>query len=625
MPINYPLENYLNIRSAGSPTFSPDSRTVAFITNITGIAQVWQVPVGGGWPTQLTFTNESVRGVRYHPRRHELIYSMDSGGNERTQLYWLRGVAGNTDHGLGDGWLSTDLSRQPAAIHTFGDFNSDGTQFVFSANRDDAARFDVYVQAWGQAEARLVARGPGGYFTALCFSPDGRTVLVLRTESNTKQELHLIELANGRSRRLAPREGVADAQFRSASFSPDGRFVYAVTTVAAGAGRESRDLAGLARIAVENGQVEYVQTPGHEVEAVVPSPRGEWVAWLVNVDGRSRLHLTRTRDLAGNQHWVPELPLGVVNTLTFAPDESKLAVGFDGPRHNPDIHLLDVTQPGRPLSQLTRSSRAGVAVNEFAEPELIRYRTFDERMIPAWFYRPAVRAGELPPVIVYPHGGPESQTRPQFNALFQYFVANGYGVLAPNVRGSTGYGTAFMNLDNVERRLDAVNDLAHAAFWLRDQRQGDPRRLAVYGGSYGGFMVLAAVTRYPDLFAAGINVVGIANFITFLERTGPYRRAHREGEYGSLERDREFLQRISPINMVDRIRCPMMVIHGANDPRVPIGEAEQIVAALRMRMIPVEYLRYEDEGHGIARLRNRLDCYPRMVAFLDRHVKNRPQ
>jgi dipeptidyl aminopeptidase/acylaminoacyl peptidase len=311
--------------------------------------------------------------------------------------------------------------------------------------------------------------------------------------------------------------------------------------------------------------------------------------------------------------------------LTFAPDESKLAVGFDGPRHNPDIHLLDLTQPGRPLSQLTRSSRAGVAVNEFAEPELIRYRTFDERMIPAWFYRPAVRAGELPPVIVYPHGGPESQTRPQFNALFQYFVANGYGVLAPNVRGSTGYGTAFMNLDNVERRLDAVNDLAHAAFWLRDQRQGDPRRLAVYGGSYGGFMVLAAVTRYPDLFAAGINVVGIANFITFLERTGPYRRAHREGEYGSLERDREFLQRISPINMVDRIRCPMMVIHGANDPRVPIGEAEQIVAALRMRMIPVEYLRYEDEGHGIARLRNRLDCYPRMVAFLDRHVKNRPQ
>lgn len=625
MPVNYPLENYLNIRSASSPTFSPDSRSVAFITNITGVAQVWQVPVGGGWPTQLTFTNESVRSVRYHPRRHELIFSMDTGGNERTQLFAVSGVAGNTDHGLGDGWLSTDLSRNPRAIHTFGDYNADGTQIVFSANRDDAARFDVYVQTLGQEQARLLARGPGGYFTALGFSPDGRSVLVLRTESNTKQELHLIELANGRSRRLAPREGVADAQFHSARFSDDGRFVYVATTVAAGDGREARDLAGLARIAVENGRVEYVQTPANEVEAVVPSPRGEWLAWLTNVDGRSRLHLTRTRDIAGNQHLVPELPNGVVTGLTFAPDESKLAISFDGPRHNPDIHLLDLTQPARPLVQLTRSSRAGVAVNEFAEPELIRYRTFDDRMIPAWFYRPAVRAGELPPVIVYPHGGPESQTRPHFNALFQYFVANGYGVLAPNVRGSTGYGTAFMNLDNVERRLDAVNDLAHAAFWLRDQRQGDPRRLAVYGGSYGGFMVLASVTRYPDLFAAGINVVGIANFITFLERTGPYRRAHREGEYGSLERDRELLQRISPINMVDRIRCPLMVIHGANDPRVPVGEAEQIVAALRMRMVPVEYLRYEDEGHGIARLRNRLDCYPRMVAFLDRHVKNRPQ
>jgi dipeptidyl aminopeptidase/acylaminoacyl peptidase len=274
--------------------------------------------------------------------------------------------------------------------------------------------------------------------------------------------------------------------------------------------------------------------------------------------------------------------------------------------------------------QLTFSSRAGIPFSSFAEPELIEYPSFDGLKIPAWYYPPqkdAHKGDGPPPVIVYPHGGPESQTRASFNALFQYFMQAGYGVLAPNVRGSTGYGVKYLNMDNTVKRMDSVKDLAHAAYWLRDSKKGDPKRLAVYGGSYGGFMVLAQVTFFPDLWAAGIDVVGICNWITFLEKTGPYRRANREAEYGNLREHREFLEKISPINHVDKIKCPMMVIHGANDPRVPIEEAEQIVAALKKRNIPVEYLRYEDEGHGLAKLKNRLDAYPKMVAFLDRHVK----
>lgn len=178
-----------------------------------------------------------------------------------------------------------------------------------------------------------------------------------------------------------------------------------------------------------------------------------------------------------------------------------------------------------------------------------------------------------------------------------------------------------MNLDNTTKRMDSVADLAHAAYWLRDQKQGDAKRLAVYGGSYGGFMVLAAVTHYPDLWAAGIDVVGICNFVTFLEKTGAYRRAHREAEYGNLREHRGFFEQISPIHHVDKIRCPMMVLHGANDPRVPVQEAEQIVAALKKQNIPVVYLRYEDEGHGLAKLKNRLDAYPKMAEFLDTYLK----
>src|SRR5262249_28864557 len=387
--------------------------------------------------------------------------------------------------------------------------------------------------------------------------------------------------------------------------------VYCISTA------EGRDLAGLAHIDIASGKLKYIETPEHEIESVTVSPKGKWIAMLLNVGGKSELRLRSLKSPA--EKWTSREFLGVVSHIEFAPDDSKFAYVFDGPRNNLDIWIWDLqTNKQR---QLTHSSRAGIPFTSFVEPELIHYETFDKRKIPAWFYKPAVKGDRLPPVIVYPHGGPESQTRPNFSGLFQYFVQRGYAVLAPNVRGSTGYGTAYMNLDNTTKRMDSVNDLAYAAHWLRDQKQGDPKRLAVYGGSYGGFMVLAQVTHYPELWAAGIDIVGIANWITFLENTGAYRRAHRQPEYGNLREHREFLEKISPINHVDKIRCPMMVIHGANDPRVPVGEAEQIVAALKKRNVPVEYLRYEDEGHGLAKLKNRLDAYPKMVDFLDKYLK----
>lgn len=627
MPTVFSIDRFLNIRSAVAPSFSPDGRFVSFITNTTGLAQLWQVPAGGGWPVQLTFTGESIRGGFYNPRKFELMYSMDTGGNERTQLYLLHGVAGNTDHGLGDGWTMNDLSRQPKAIHTFGGWSNDGQRFAFSANRDETSRFDIYVQditasrgRKSPEEARLVQKGPGGYYIAAGWSPDDRFLLVDRAESNANQDLYALDAVSGAVRHLTPHQG--DAQYHSPCWSGDGKHVYCASTA------NGRDLSGLAEIDVATGKLEYLDTPAHEVEKVAASKHGRWLAWALNVDGRSELKL---RDLKnGKMIAPPALPLGVVDDIVFAPTEDKLALVFDGPRYNLDIWIWDLQ--ANTLKQLTHASRAGIPFSQFVEPELIHYKTFDGRMIPAWFYRPArpplapsgkAAGGEerLPPVIVYPHGGPESQTRANFAALFQYFVQRGYAVLAPNVRGSSGYGTAFMNLDNTTKRMDSVADLAYAAYWLRDEKQGDPKRLAVYGGSYGGFMVLAAVTHYPELWAAGIDVVGICNFVTFMEKTGAYRRAHREAEYGNLREHRAFFEKISPIHHVDKIKCPMLVIHGANDPRVPVEEAEQIVAALKKRCIPVEYLRYEDEGHGLVKLKNRLDAYPKMADFLDKYLK----
>jgi dipeptidyl aminopeptidase/acylaminoacyl peptidase len=224
------------------------------------------------------------------------------------------------------------------------------------------------------------------------------------------------------------------------------------------------------------------------------------------------------------------------------------------------------------------------------------------------------------PVVVDIHGGPESQRRPSFASVTQYLLNNGYAVFEPNVRGSSGYGKAYSGLDDVENRMDSVKDIREGVGWLHDHPEVDPDRVVAMGGSYGGFMVLASVTEYPDLWAAGVDIVGIANFVTFLENTGDWRRSLREAEYGSLDDDREFLESVSPINNIDRIEAPLFVLHGENDPRVPVGEAEQIVEEAREQGVPVRKLIFEDEGHGFAKLDNRIEAYREIVDFLAEHV-----
>ena len=323
---------------------------------------------------------------------------------------------------------------------------------------------------------------------------------------------------------------------------------------------------------------------------------------------------------------------GVVGGLAFSENGDKLAFSFSSPTQNGDIWIYD--RASGKLSQVTQSDRAGIDPSTFVSPELIKFKTFDGHMIPAWYYRPqgSVQAApnqpkarkgnrapmsilKIVPVIVSVHGGPEGQSRPGFSALYQYYLSRGYAILDPNVRGSTGYGKIYTHLDDVEKREDSVKDLAAAHQWLVTGGGADPKRIAVMGGSYGGYMTMAAITLYPDLWAAAVNTVGIVNWETFLQNTSSYRRRQREVEYGRLDRDIEFLRRISPI------KAPLFVIHGKNDPRVPYTEAEQVVKALKDRGAVVEYKLYDDEGHGISKLKNRLELYPLVAGFLDKYMK----
>jgi dipeptidyl aminopeptidase/acylaminoacyl peptidase len=304
--------------------------------------------------------------------------------------------------------------------------------------------------------------------------------------------------------------------------------------------------------------------------------------------------------------------------LVWSPDNQRLAFSFISATAPADVWVLDIES--QVLWQATRSTSGGIPMSHFVAPTLVHYPTFDQREIPAFLYLPQGQPARDLPVVINVHGGPEGQARPVFNGVIQYLVAQGFAVLTPNVRGSSGYGHTYMSLDDVRKRMDSVADLQQAALWLRASGIADPARIVVMGGSYGGFMTLSAITTYPELWAAAVDIVGIANFVTFLENTHPWRRKLRECEYGSLENDREFLEEISPIRHVARITAPLFVIHGANDPRVPVGEAEKIVAALQQREVPVEYLRFADEGHGLIKRANRLVAYPAVVSFLEKYL-----
>ena len=586
----YEFGRYLKIRGAWGASWSPDGRRVAFLTDITGVPQVWEVAAGGGWPEQLTFHDERVSSAEYSPTEDRLLFGMDTGGNERSQLFLL-----------GDG-QERDLTRAPDAIHYSGGFSPNGGRVAFTATRRNGTDFDVFVQGPAEKEPETVWEVPG-YHTVSGWSPDGSSLIVSRHHSNVDNDLYWLDLQGGEATLLTPHEG--EARFRSASVAPEGDYLYLATD-------RDGDFVRLARMDLSTLELEYLTGDDHDVEEVELSRDGRLLAVTRNVWGYSGLLLFNVR---GGRMPDPDVKRGVVGGLAFSQDSKRLAFTLVGPTRNPDVWVLDL--PDGEAKRLTRSSTAGIPAKVFRRPELVRYPTFDGREIPAVFYEPEA---ENAPVIVNIHGGPESQSRPAFAPVTQYLLGRGHAVFSPNVRGSTGYGKAFTHLDDVGLRMDSVEDLAHAAYWLRERGH---EKIAVMGGSYGGFMVLAALTKYPDLWSAGVDIVGIANLVSFLENTGSYRRALREPEYGSLENDREFLESISPIHKADRITAPLMVVHGKNDPRVPVGEAEQIVDKVREGGGRVEYLLYEDEGHGLVKLKNRLDAYPQIAAFLDEHLAGR--
>lgn len=598
MTQQYSIERFLNIKVAALATWSPDGQRIGFQSNITGTMQVWSVDRKGGWPQQLTFFADRVMLAFYSPTADQLLLHKDVGGNEKAQMYIL----------AGDGSAVRPLCYAPDAIHT-GIWSADGKTIAFASNRRHPAYFDLYQVSAEGGEPELLLQQDGTN-RVVSFSPDGRYLLFARAQVALANGLYLLDLATKEVQALTGSD--TEAIYSNVEWEKDDKGFFLTTDA-------GHDYSGLARMDLATGELTWLWTPEWDVEGLSLSPDGKWLAYALNAGGRSDLFL---RDVATGETRQVAMPQGMISHVAWAPGSDALAITLDGSARPMNIWIYEVGRDE--LRQVTFAPQGGIPDGIFAEAEPVSYKSFDGLEIPAWLYLPrGAKKGDNLPVIVHVHGGPEGQSRASFNGVNQYFIHRGYAVLAPNVRGSTGYGKVYTHLDDVRKRMDSVADLAACVPFLARTGYVDPKKIIVMGGSYGGFMTLAAVTHYPDLWAAGVNTVGIANLESFLENTGAYRRKLRECEYGSLENDRDFFREISPIWHVAKIRAPLFVIHGANDPRVPVGEAEQIVEALQSRGVAVEYLRFEDEGHGIVKLANRLKTYPTVADFLDKHVVNK--
>jgi dipeptidyl aminopeptidase/acylaminoacyl peptidase len=581
------VNRYTEFRSASLASWHPIDRAMLISTRFADVAQVHQVSFPLGSRKQLTFFPERVAGATYQPTHGEyFVFAKDTGGNEFSQNY-------RYDLNSGQVTLLTDGT----AKNSRGIWSRAGTQMAYTSTRRNGKDTDLYViDPSDPSSDRLLTLVDSGGWYPLDWSPDDRQLVVLEYIAITETYLWLVDAQSGDKTLLTPKEEDAVA-YQAARFSQDGAGLYVVC---------DRDSEFLRLAYLDLSTHKYHYLTDHipwDIEQLRLSADGRLLAFTANENGSSVLHVLETA--TAQEQALPPLPLGQVYGLHWHPNNRELGFTFTSARSNADVYSLDITT-GQ-LERWTESETGGLNTNLFVEPELVQWQSFDQRTISGFLYRPPAQFSGKRPVIINIHGGPEGQFRPTFLGRQNFYLNElGVALLFPNVRGSSGYGKTFLKLDNDYLREDSVKDIGALLDWIAAQPDLDADRILVTGGSYGGYMSLAVATHYGDRIRASIDIVGISNFVTFLEKTQDYRRDLRRVEYGD-ERDpemRSFLLAISPVNNAQKIRKPLFVIHGANDPRVPLNEAEQIVATVRQNGIPVWYLVATDEGHGFSKKKN---------------------
>lgn len=547
-------------------------------TRFGATAQVHQIARPLGARTQLTFYAEPAGSAQAIPGTDRFIFTKDTGGDEWFQIFAQAQSGAVTQF------------TEPGTRNSEPTFTRDGRRMYWSRSAKGSQAYAVLTaDAADPASRKVVYEDPAGALAVSDVSDDGATLLVTRIVSNVESRLRLIDLASGRVTELTPGRPAA---YQSAVFARGGKSVITISD------RDS-DVRRIVEIDIATGRITAVSPPSRwDVEGLDLSRDDRLLAWSINEDGYSSLKVT---DIStGRDVPLPAIPRGVVGGFKWSPDGRRLGFNVSDATSPGDVYSIDLD--GGALTRWTASERGPIDPASLVEPELIRFTSFDGLSVPAFVYRPKRAApGAKTPVLISIHGGPEGQSRPGWSPSIQYYADQlGATVIVPNVRGSTGYGAKYLNLDNGPKREDSVKDIGALIDWVATRPDLDSGRVAVIGGSYGGYMVLATMTHYSDRLAGGVNLFGISNWISFLQNTEAYRRDLRRAEYGDerLPAMRAVFERISPLASVHRVSKPMLVQQGVNDPRVPKSESDQVVAALRERGVPVSYLVFADEGHG---------------------------
>jgi dipeptidyl aminopeptidase/acylaminoacyl peptidase len=598
------VDRYTNFRGAALRSWDPVKREMLITTRFADTTQVHVVKMPGGARTQLTFYPDRVVGAQYSPVRDDyFVLSKDVGGGEFYQFY-------RYDVASGDATLLTDgKSRNTDPVWSYA-----GDKIVYGSTRRTGNDVDLWEIDPGNPKSdHLLSQLQGGGWQALDWSPDGGRVLVMEGISANESYLWLVDANSGEKTLLTPKGGDVKIAYNNGRFSKDGKGIYVTTD-------KDSEFQRLACIDLATKQYKYLTSNiPWDIDEFDLSYDGRIVAFVANEDGFGVLHLLDTS--SGKEKSVPALPKGVISALTWHKNNRDLGFDLSSARTSSDVYSLDV-QSGK-VDRWTFSEAGGLNPANFSEPDLIHWKSWDGRAISGFLYRPPAKFTGKRPVMVYIHGGPEGQFRPDFLGRMEYYVDQlGIAIIAPNVRGSTGYGKTFLALDNGFLREGSYQDIGTLLDWVHTQTDLDAGKVLITGGSYGGFMTLAVATTYNDRICCSVDIVGPSNLVTFLEHTSGYRQDLRRVEYGD-ERDpkmREFLEHIAPANKARNITKPLFVIAGKNDPRVPVSESQQMVSIVRQNGTPVWWLMAKDEGHGFAKKKNQDYQFYATVMFVKQYL-----
>ena len=597
----YSIEQFLATTSIAGASFSADEKKILFSSNATGIFNVYSVAVAGGAPTALTSsTTDTTVAVSYFPRDDRVLYTRDKAGDEKNHLY-ARGHDGS----------EKDLTPGESLKAIFAGWTRAGDAFYVQTNERDPRFFDLYRYETDGYGRRLLYKNEAGYQIGVV-SGDSRWLALAKPRTTADSDIFLWNAATNETRLISKHEGVAN--YSPEAFDPDSKALYYTTN-------DGSEFARVKRYDLVAGRHEEVERADWDVEFTFFSHNGRYRVTAVNEDGRTalRIHETKTDRLVT----VPGLPSGEIGALRISRSESRLAFQLNGDRAPNNLYIFEFG--GKAPRRLTDTMSKDVDAEDLVEAQVVRFPSFDGMAIPNIFYKPHQASAQAKaPALVWVHGGPGGQTRRSYSPYIQFLVNHGYVVLGINNRGSSGYGKTFFTADDKKHGHEPLSDCVAGRKYLQGLPYVDPDRVGIIGGSYGGYMTLAALTLQPDVFAVGVDLFGISNWVRTLESIPKWWESQREALYqeiGDPVKDREMLLAVSPLFHADKIKKPLMVLQGANDPRVIKPESDDIVAAARKNGVPVEYVVFPDEGHGFAKKANQIEGWRKILDFLDKYLK----